>query len=239
MPGSRPTFALIPGAGGDAWFWHRVVPELQARGFDAIPIELPAADETAGLEEYADAVVEAVGDRAPLVVVAQSLAGFVAPLVCERLDVALLVLLNAMFPAPGETAGEWWDATGWAEARAAKAARDDRPLVEDDVIGDFFHDVSPDVIAEVFERGAPRQSARPFADPPPVATAWPDVPARVLIGRDDRFFPAEFQRRIAEERLGITPDELPGGHVLALSQPVALAERLAAYWHEIEGGPAS
>jgi pimeloyl-ACP methyl ester carboxylesterase len=80
---------------------------------------------------------------------------------------------------------------------------------------------------------------RPFADPPPVATAWPDVPARVLIGRDDRFFPAEFQRRIAEERLGITPDELPGGHVLALSQPVALAARLAAYWHEIEGRPAS
>jgi hypothetical protein len=28
------TFALIPGAGGSAWFWHRVVPHLTAAGAD-------------------------------------------------------------------------------------------------------------------------------------------------------------------------------------------------------------
>jgi hypothetical protein len=38
--------------------------------------------------------------------VVQSLAGFIAPLVCERAPVKLLVLLNAMVPVPGETAGE-------------------------------------------------------------------------------------------------------------------------------------
>ena len=53
---------------------------------------------------------------------------------------------------------------------------------------------------------------------------------RVLVGRDDRFFPAGFQRRVATERLGITPDEMPGGHCLALSQPAALADRLVEYW---------
>jgi hypothetical protein len=52
----------------------------------------------------------------------------------------------------------------------------------------------------------------------------------VLVGRDDRFFPAPFQRRVAEERLGITPDEMPGGHCLALSRPAELADRLVAYW---------
>jgi hypothetical protein len=30
MPPSRPTFVLIPGAGGSAWYWHRLVPELKA-----------------------------------------------------------------------------------------------------------------------------------------------------------------------------------------------------------------
>jgi pimeloyl-ACP methyl ester carboxylesterase len=59
------------------------------------------------------------------------------------------------------------------------------------------------------------------------------VPTRVLVGRDDRFFPAAFQRRIAEERLGITPDELPGGHLLALSRPSELADRLERYWSEV------
>jgi len=57
----------------------------------------------------------------------------------------------------------------------------------------------------------------------------PDVPTRVLQGRDDRFLPAEFQRAIAEQRLGITPDEMAGGHLLALSRPRELARRLEAY----------
>jgi hypothetical protein len=49
------------------------------------------------------------------------------------------------------------------------------------------------------------------------------------VARDDRFFPAEFQRRIARERLGIEADEMPGGHLVALSQPDELSQRLSAY----------
>jgi pimeloyl-ACP methyl ester carboxylesterase len=64
---------------------------------------------------------------------------------------------------------------------------------------------------------------------------WPDVPTRVVASRDDRLFPAEFQRRVATERLGITPDEVPGGHLVALGQPVALADRLEAYAVEVTG----
>lgn len=59
--------------------------------------------------------------------------------------------------------------------------------------------------------------------------AWPDVPTRVLLCRDDRLFPAAFVRRVAQERLGITPDEMDGGHTPALSRPKALADRLEAY----------
>ena len=35
------TFVLIPGAGGQAWYRHRVVPRLAFRGHDAIAVELP------------------------------------------------------------------------------------------------------------------------------------------------------------------------------------------------------
>jgi pimeloyl-ACP methyl ester carboxylesterase len=59
--------------------------------------------------------------------------------------------------------------------------------------------------------------------------AWPNVPTRVLLCRDDRLFPAAFVRRIAQERLGITPDEMDGGHTPALSRPKELADRLEAY----------
>jgi len=66
-------------------------------------------------------------------------------------------------------------------------------------------------------------------EPWPLA-AWPDVPTRFLLCRDDRFFPTAFLRRVAEERLGITPDEIDGGHCVALSRPVELADRLEAYF---------
>ena len=56
-------------------------------------------------------------------------------------------------------------------------------------------------------------------------TRWPDVPTTVLAGRDDRFFPYEFQRRVARSAWGWRWSQLPGGHLLALSQPEALVAR--------------
>jgi pimeloyl-ACP methyl ester carboxylesterase len=222
------TFVLIPGAGGSAFYWYLVVPELLARGHEVVAVDLPAADESAGFDEYTETVVEAIGQRTDLFVVAQSLGGFTGPMLCERVPVQLLILVNAMIPTPGESAGDWWTNTGHQAARAEQAARDGRTLGDDDILDAFFHDVPPQVKAAVFARGEPEQSGGPFAKPWPL-THWPDVPTRVLSGRDDRFFPIEFQRRIAHERLGIVPDELPGGHLLALSQPTLLTERLTSY----------
>jgi pimeloyl-ACP methyl ester carboxylesterase len=223
------TFVLIHGAGADSWHWHLVVPELRARGHEVVAVDLPCEDDSAGLPEYTDAVVEAIGDRNDLVLVAQSMAGFTAPLVCERVPVDLMVLLAAMIPAPGESPGDWWDNTGWEQARREQNQRDGRdPDAEVDVIADFLHDVPPDVVADAMARGERSQSGTPFEKPWPLA-AWPDVPTRVLICRDDRFFPADFMRRVARERLGITPDEMDGGHVPALSRPRDLADRLVAY----------
>jgi pimeloyl-ACP methyl ester carboxylesterase len=71
-------------------------------------------------------------------------------------------------------------------------------------------------------------SKRSFAEPWP-ATAWPDVPTVVLQGVDDRLFTPAFMRRVARDRLGVEPIEMPGGHLLALSRPADLARRLAAF----------
>ena len=223
------TYVLIPGAGGSPWYWHRLLPELQQQGHDAVAVNLPAGDDSAGLAEYADAVVDAVRDRRDLILVAQSLAGFTAPLVCERLPVDVLILLNAMVPAPGETAGDWWANTGHGAARAQQADRDGRRLQDDpDLLEAFFHDVPAEVRAEAMANGSPVQSSTPFTQPWPMKT-WPSVSTRFLQGRDDRFFPVEFQRRVVWDRLGITLDEMPGGHLVALSQPKELASRLESY----------
>ena len=65
-------------------------------------------------------------------------------------------------------------------------------------------------------------------EPWPLA-AWPDVPTHVILGQQDRLFPADWMRGVVRERLGIEPDELPCGHTPALSRPRQLAEMLASY----------
>lgn len=216
------TFVLIHGAGSTAWYWHLVAPELEARGHEAIAMDLPCNDDSAEFAEYTDAVVAAIGDRREdLVVVGQSLGGFTAPLVCERVPVRLMILVAAMVPVPGESAGDWWANTGHATA----------PGYGDDPVELFLHDVPHDVAAESANH-IRNQSGAPFKDPWPLAT-WPAVPTRFLLCRDDRFFPADFQRRVVQERLGFTPDEMDGGHLPALSRPQELAAHLHAYHAEL------
>ena len=224
------TFVLIPGAGGQARYWNRVVPELEGLGHAAIAVELPAGDDAAGWAEYADAVVEAAAGAAPTgadrpILVAQSLAGFVAPIVASRMPVGLIVLLNAMIPAPGETGGDWWADTGQSAAqREYLASIGLTPEEAQDDLVLYFHDVPVDVRADAME-GEFAQSGTPMTQPWPLE-AWPDVPTRVLAGRDDRLFPLAFQRRVARERLGLEVDEIEGGHLVALSRPRELARRL-------------
>jgi len=117
------SFVLVPGAGGMAWYWHRVVPLIHAAGHAAIAVDLPGDDRHAGLAAYAEIVARAIAERRDVVLVAQSLAGFTAPLVCLHAPVRMLVFVNAMIPKPGEMAGAWWDATGAAEARKKAAGR--------------------------------------------------------------------------------------------------------------------
>ena len=208
------TFVLLHGAGSDSWYWHLVEPELRARGHDVVAVDLPCDDDSAGLDEYADVVVRAIGDRSDVVLVAQSMAGFVAPLVCRRVAVRMMILVAAMVPAPGESPGEWWANTG-------------HRFPTDDLESVFLHDVPPDVAAESREHNKD-QSGTPFEKLWPLER-WPDVPTRFLLCRDDRFFPADFQRRVVRERLGVVPDEIDGGHLPALARPRELAERLVAY----------
>src|SRR5262249_54242989 len=101
---------------------HRVVPLLEGAGHEAIAVDLPGDDARAGLSVYADRVREAIGTR-EVILVAQSLGGFTAALVCDQARVRMLVFVNAMIPVPGESAGEWWVNTGWEGARVAAAQR--------------------------------------------------------------------------------------------------------------------
>ena len=214
------SFVLIPGAGGSAWYWHRVTPLLRKAGHEAIAVDLPGDDESAGLPEYASLVTGAIGGRDDVVLVAQSLGGFTAPLAAARPGVRALVFVNAMIPVTGETPGAWWGNTGWEQARIDAALADGyRP--EFDLGTYFLHDVPPEVAEAGLSYERPEAevvfgSVCDFGE-------WPAIPLRVVAGTGDRFFPAGFQQKLAAGRLGVAADLLPGGHLIALAEPAGLA----------------
>jgi pimeloyl-ACP methyl ester carboxylesterase len=219
---------LLPGAGGAGWIWSRVVPLLEQAGHTAVAVDLPADDEGAGLPEYVELAVEAAGDAEDVLLVAQSLGGFTAPLAAARLvesgrRPAGIVFVNAMVPAPGETPGDWWENVDSEGARIA-AAEEGGWSTDIDLDVYFLHDVDPAEAAE----GEAHQREEVDAVFASVCdlVEWPDVPTRVVIGAEDRFFPLGLQQRVARERLGVEPTVVPGGHLAALSQPEAVARAI-------------
>lgn len=226
------SYVLVPGAGGNAWYWHRVTPRLRALGHDVVAVDLPAADEGAGLYDYVDVIDAVVAPRRDVVLVAQSMGGLSASAVCGQASVDLLVLVAPMIPAPGETGGDWWVNTGQPQAAAALAHQEGRS-VDDEIDAEeiFLHDLPSDVRAEAMRQPF-EQSGRPFGDPWPLRE-WPEVETRVVAATRDRLFPLEFMRDLSRKRLGVDPDEIESGHLVALSRPDDLVEMLEGYRTEL------
>ncbi len=213
------TFVLIHGGGDVGWYWHLVERELWQRGHDTLAPDLPCDDDSAGLAEYADTVVEAIGGRRGLIVAAQSFGGFTAPLIAVRVPVDMLVLVAGMIPAPGEAPDDWSANTGFDAVMGQEQRYSGTDLIYQDV---------PPALAEQARRNARDQSGTPGHAPWPL-DAWPSVPTRFVLCTEDRFFPPEFMRRVVADRLGVVPDEIAAGHAVALSRPKELASLLASY----------
>lgn len=226
-------FVLIHGAYHGPWCWDRLVPELEDLGHEALAVDLPIGDPSAGADRYAGVAVEAirvsgwdVGNPAS-VVVAHSMSGLMAPLVAERVRISMLVFLCAFIPRPGSSLDQQ------RQNEAIEPAVDlTDPQFED--LGDgvrmigpdtatrlFFHDAPPDLAAWAADRLRP-QALRVMAEVSPL-TSWPDVPTAYVLCRDDRAVSAEWAREGAQQWLGVEAIEMGGGHSPFLTRPAELA----------------
>jgi pimeloyl-ACP methyl ester carboxylesterase len=226
------SFALIHGAGDVGWYWHLVEAELRTRGHVTVAPDLPADDDSLGLDDYAETVIDAVAQRQNVVVVGQSFGAFTAPLVADRLQADALVLVAGMIPAPGEPPGDWWESAGYSDAVRQQAARDGGLTGNEDPYVGFYHDVPRSLAEEAVARERSHPSAASQSEPWPL-NAWPAVPTKYVLCSEDRFFPPALMRRLVDERLHITPDEIVAGHCVALSRPKELAKLLDGYARSI------
>lgn len=102
---------LVHGAWMDASAWDRVLPLLQANGYDVVAVNLPGhgADSTPyeqiQLQSYVDAVKTAIGNQTNVILAGHSLAGVVISQVAEAIpdQLARLVYVAAYLPQSGES----------------------------------------------------------------------------------------------------------------------------------------
>jgi pimeloyl-ACP methyl ester carboxylesterase len=206
---------LLPAAGGALGVWEPVAQRLERRGVDAVAVDFAPAPQR-GLHDYVASGVAAAEGADRVVIGALSLGGFAAAMLAARLDTQRVILVNAMVPQPGETAGEWWDHVGFSEAlRKNDLASGRDPDAPFDVAEHFWNGLD-DASVSALETEQAADGNLAFEQPCDF-DAWA-VPVDVYSGDDDRFFPPEFQRRVAIERLGVVPVLVPGGHVVTVSQ---------------------
>lgn len=228
------TFALIHGAWGSAWHWASVPGELRALGHEVVAPDLPCDDPEATFDDYADVVLEALG-QAPddVVVVGFSLGGHTAPLVAARHPVRELVYVAAMLPEPGVSLADQFrrgDGMLLRDYASGIEGPDERGLsrwVDFEVYHRTgCHDCPEPVARERFERSR-AQSVRPYATRCSL-TEMPDVPTRYLMCGEDRLMDNAYWRVVVPDRLGSEPIEIPGSHSPMASRPGELARLLTA-----------
>jgi pimeloyl-ACP methyl ester carboxylesterase len=193
--------------------------------------ELPSEDTEAGLEDYADTIWGALDDAGAddVVLVTHSLGGLVAPAVAARRPLRALVYLAALVPEPGLSFSEQL-AASTEPVLLFEGGR----MVDDEgrsYWGDpeatariMYADLTPEDARWAFERLRP-QAQRSQAEP---SRALPSgLRVESIIGAKDSVVSPPWSRRVARERLGVEPVELPSGHFPMITHPELLADALA------------
>jgi pimeloyl-ACP methyl ester carboxylesterase len=223
------TFALIHGSHHGAWCWELLVPELRARGHDAVAVDLPAEDPTAGISRCTDVVVDAlVGKGDDVLVVGHSSGGLVVPVVAERRPVKRMIFLAAVIPEPGRSLAEQRTTDPGPKAAGVKITHEDGTVSRppDEARRVYYHDCTEEQIRWALPR-LRRQSQAPTFERSPLR-AWPNVPADYIVCAQDRALDPDWERAVARRRLGVVPLEIDASHSPFLSRPAELADLLVS-----------
>jgi pimeloyl-ACP methyl ester carboxylesterase len=222
-------FALVHGAWHGAWCWERLTGPLRDLGHEVVTPELPSEDSELGLEDYADTIERALGDADDVVLVPHSLGGLVGPVVAARRPLRALVYLCALVPEPGLSFGQQL-AASTEQVLLFEGGRmvDDQGRSywgdRDATTSIMYADLDSGDADWAFEH-LRSQAQKSQTEPSPAVPA--DLRVESIVGASDRVVSPAWSRRVARERLGVEPVELPSGHFPMITHPDELARALA------------
>lgn len=222
------TFVLVHGAFGTPAELAPVIPWLEALGHRAIAVDLPCTNPSATLEDYAQAVVEAMaGIDGPVVVVGHSAGGATISLVPGRTRVDHLVYVTAVVAEPGRSIVDVAGAS--VRETILSVSRDD---------GNGCRSLDLEILASLapaeereatlaFLRATQRSQGWASLEQPWPGRSLPAVPCSYVLCTEDTIIPPAIQREMAA-RLGVEPIEIASDHAVFALQPRALAAALTA-----------
>jgi len=211
---------LIHSTGQGAAGWERVVRALTERGRTANAVELPS-DPDLLAADYAELVRGQVGALAAPMVLAHSGAGPLLPATARALQASHQVWLAAWVPDPEAS---FVEDTGLHAEAAFNPDWIGKDPAEDAAAAAFlYHDADDATLRWALST---RRLFLPRAVYGERLALAPEIPSTYVVAADDRTIRPEWQRRMARERLGVDPVEMPTGHCPNVSQPDRLAEIL-------------
>jgi pimeloyl-ACP methyl ester carboxylesterase len=216
---AQPTIVLVHGAFADGSSWAKVIPILQAKGYNVTAVQNPLtsfADDVAATKRALDL------QTGPVVLVGHSWAGTVITEAGIDPKVISLVYVSAFAPDVGEVVGDIGKSYPTPAALAA-------PIVDKS----GFMTLSTDAFVKHFASDLPASEARVLAaaQGPILAAAfgtqvsnaaWKTKPSWYIVAKLDEAIPPDEERFFAK-RMNATTTELNTSHLSMLSKPADVA----------------
>lgn len=232
------TFVLVHGAYHGAWCWHKLTPELEARGHDVITFDLPAhgTDTTpvgeVSFGDYTDRIqtaIEAVEE--PVVLVGHSMAGMVITQAAERCpgEIDTLVYLTAYLPPDDESMIDQRVEGSLISRSFTVDEKRGVGIVDSDRIEELFYaDCSDSDVALARSLLRP-EPLEPLSVPVSITPErFGSLPRVYVCCADDRAITIEQQRRMIDDRGTDATIRLETSHSPFLSAPAETAKALVA-----------
>ncbi len=240
---------MIHGYGHQAAHWDLLRPELEARGFNTLAVDLPVGDPDATFADYAAVAAEAFkpalenGGRIDLV--PHSMGSQTVPKLVGILGknaVRSIHHITGSIGEGGNGAAEVLRATTLARVPLQRNTDDYRDatlrleggmtvLNPSKIRELLFGDCRPEDFIHALE--LMRLQAKPPDEPPLEAYDFPDIPQTYILGDEDPIRDAEYVREKIVGGLGIKLVNIRGGHSPAIARPAELADVIAREIKEV------